>query len=1037
MFRWLILPAVLLLFTIGDVSAQKKKGPAKDDRIHLPENAVTNLDVHPELQATLFVSEPKITNPTNIDIDHKGRVWLCDVVNYRGNNGKRKEGDRILILEDTDGDGVCDKVTTFYQGRDIDSAMGICVLGNKLIVSASPNVFVFTFDDNDKVLKKEVLFSKTGIPQHDHSAHSFVFGPDGRLYWNFGDQGYAVHDKNGKPVVDLAGNLVNNSGNPYRKGMVFRCELDGSNFEVLGHNFRNNYEVAVDSFGTLWQSDNDDDGNFGVRINYVMEYGNFGYVDEFTGAGWTKPRTNLEKDKASRHWHQNDPGVVPNLLHTGAGSPTGICFYEGSLLPKVFHNQIIHCDALPSVVRSYPVVPDGAGYKVTQTVDILNGSKRNNWFRPADVCVAPDGSLFVTDWYDPGVGGHQQRDLDRGRIFRVAPPGTKYKAPKLNFDTIEGNIEALKSPNGATRYIAWTNLHKAGAKAENALVKMFRDSTILHERARALWLLGRIEGKGKSYVVQAFNGADAEEIQIVAIRLARQLKLDPDAIIALGGPRPLGGLQNSRSAAVRREALIALRHAGKGKGAKHWAELAKWHGDGFLHRPVGWSDRWYLEALGIAAEGNWDDYLKAYLSLPGPVLVSERKFRLDIIWRSRAEVTPTLLGVLVSTKDTPSADLPRLMRAFDFQKDSDSKTEALVKLAFGAYSDPDRGKLITTEALSRLKNFDVAKNPKHAAAVDKVLDGAKGTPSFVEMVGRFNVVKRYPDLLAIAQKQPTEQIGVDAIRTLLDKDQVKLIQQSLESKDKAIAANTAMAIAGAGHDKANALLLPIVNDKSLDLELRRQATRALARNQAGAKVLIKLAQTKQLAKELEVAAGSVLSVSSSKDIREQAAKLFPQPQSKDKKPLPAINDLVKTKGNAANGASVFAKAGTCAKCHQVNGEGKNVGPDLSEIGKKLAREAMYEAILYPSASIAHSYETWVVETKNGTTANGLLVSKTAEEISIKDAESIVRTFKMNDVESATKSPISLMPADLHQLITTQEMVDVVEYLVTLKEARKK
>jgi len=304
-------------------AAQKQPLPNPKD-IHDPANAVANLDVHPELQATLFASEPKITNPTNLDIDHRGRVWICDVKNYRGNNGKRPEGDRILILEDTDGDGVADTVKTFYQGRDVDSAMGICVLGNKVIVSASPNVLVFTFDENDKVTKKEVLFTKTGISQHDHTAHSFVFGPDGRLYWNFGNEGHAVHDKNGKPVIDVAGNTVNDKGQPYRQGMVFRCDLDGSNFEVLGHNFRNNYEVAVDSFGTLWQSDNDDDGNKGVRINYVMEYGNFGYVDEITGAGWQAKRTNMEKEIPDRHWHQNDPGVVPNLLHTGAGLNTNV-----------------------------------------------------------------------------------------------------------------------------------------------------------------------------------------------------------------------------------------------------------------------------------------------------------------------------------------------------------------------------------------------------------------------------------------------------------------------------------------------------------------------------------------------------------------------------------------------------------------------------------------------------------------------------------------------------------------------------------------
>ena len=143
---------------------------------------------------------------------------------------------------------------------------------------------------------------------------------------------------------------------------MFRCKLDGRELETLGWNFRNNWMITVDSFGTLWQSDNDDDGNRGVRINYVMEYGNYGYKDEFTGAGWRSKRTNMEKTVPDRHWHLNDPGVMPNLLQTGAGSPTGICVYEGDLLPKVFQGQMIHTDAGPSIVRSYPVERSGAGY---------------------------------------------------------------------------------------------------------------------------------------------------------------------------------------------------------------------------------------------------------------------------------------------------------------------------------------------------------------------------------------------------------------------------------------------------------------------------------------------------------------------------------------------------------------------------------------------------------------------------------------------------------------------------------------------------
>ena len=135
-----------------------------------------------------------------------------------------------------------------------------------------------------------------------------------------------------------------------------------------------------------------------------MQYGNYGYTDEMTGAGWQANRTNIEDSIPLRHWHLNDPGAVPNLLQTFAGSPTGMVVYEGSLLPAEFHGQMIHCDAGPNVVRSYPVKKEGAGY-TAETINILKGEK-DQWFRPADVCVAPDGSLIVADWYDPGVGGH-------------------------------------------------------------------------------------------------------------------------------------------------------------------------------------------------------------------------------------------------------------------------------------------------------------------------------------------------------------------------------------------------------------------------------------------------------------------------------------------------------------------------------------------------------------------------------------------------------------------------------------------------------
>ena len=627
-----------------------------------PSHAVDNLNVHDELKASLFASEPMMLSPSAIDIDHRGRVWVCEVVNYRRHKNTREEGDRILILEDTDGDNKADKVKTFYQGRDVDSAHGVSVFGGKVVVAVADRIIVFT-DKNgdDKPDSKENLFTGISGAQHDHGIHAVHFGPDGKFYFNFGNSGRQIKDKAGNPIIDMAGNEVNDKRKPYQQGMVFRCNEDGSDFETIGWNFRNNWEAAVDSFGTVWQSDNDDDGNRGVRINYVMEFGNYGYRGEFSGKGWRDKRTNIETEIPLRHWHLNDPGVMPNLLQTGAGSPTGIMVYEGTLLPKVFQGQVIHCDAGPSVVRAYPVTKSGAGYDA-EVMDILNGASRDKWFRPSDVVAAPDGSLMVADWYDPGVGGHNMRDLDRGRLFLVAPDGHQYKSPKLDISSIDGAIDGLKSPNQATRYLAWHSLRKQGKKAERALQKLWSDSNP-RLRARAVWLLGKIDGRGQYYVNLAIKDKDPD-IRIVGLRLARQLEDVREIEV-------VQKLVLDDSSAVRRECAIALRHDKSKQASKLWAELAALH-DG--------RDRWYLEALGLSSDLNADACFEAWLSKVGDKWNTPSGR--DVIWRVRAKSAPNYLIKILKDEKIPPASHPRFVRALDFHSgpERDKALESLLDI---------------------------------------------------------------------------------------------------------------------------------------------------------------------------------------------------------------------------------------------------------------------------------------------------------------------------------------------------------------------
>ena len=647
------------------------------------------------------------------------------------------QGDRIIVVEDTDGDGSADETHVFYQGRDVDSAHGICVLGNRVIVSANDSVFFLIDDDGDlKADRKEILFTGIEGTQHDHGIHAFVFGPDGKLYFNFGNAGKQISDANGKPIVDRAGNVVKDSVRPYQQGMVFRCNLDGSDFETLGWNFRNNWEVAVDSFGTLWQSDNDDDGNRSTRINYVMPFGNYGYRSEIDGRGWRADRTGMHEEVPLKHWHLNDPGVMPNLLQTGAGSPTGICIYEGDALPEIFQNQIIHCDAGPNIVRSYPVENDGAGYKAT-IVNMIDGAEKNQWFRPSDVCVAPDGSLIIADWYDPGVGGHRMRDVERGRLFRVQRKGAP-ATYSCKEDLSPANW--ITSPNQSRRYLCWM-FYKEQQEVD-ALWKMWKSDPNPRFRARAMWLLGEIvdsKEKLESIIDAGLADSDAN-IRIATLRFCRRYrkKLDFESVqkkFNLADPSPQ----------VRREIAVGLREMQPTNLAEQWIKLAKAYPD---------SDRWYLEALGVAADGHWDECLDLLAKANTDEQISEAAYR-DLIWRSRGGKTPAMLASVINDESVNEQEVLRYFRAFDFVKAlgeesvKKSADATLRLLGFAKREANAKSRVVFLESTSRINIGTLT--PEELAQVNQTI-ATSDDSDFVELALRFGNDERDKRLLEIALK---------------------------------------------------------------------------------------------------------------------------------------------------------------------------------------------------------------------------------------------------------------------------------------------
>ena len=981
---------------------------------HDPALAVEGLTVAPGLAATLTASEPDLLSLTNLDIDHRGRIWVCEVVNYRKHNGERAEGDRILILEDTDQDGKADKSKVYYQGREIDSAMGICVLGNRVIVSASPNVWIFTDDDgDDKPDRKELFFTKTGDPQHDHSAHSFLFGPDGKLYWNFGNTGHTVHDAKGNIVVDKAGNEVRDNGKPYTNGMPFRCNLDGSEFEVLGYNFRNNYEVTVDSFGALWQSDNDDDGNRATRINYVMEFGNYGYVDQITGEGWRAPRTNMEADIPQQHWHLNDPGVVPTMLITGAGSPTGITVYEGDLLPEVYRNQVLHCDAGPNVVRAYPTTKDGAGYQA-EIVNMLVG-EQDRWFRPADVCVAPDGSVFVTDWYDPGVGGHNMQDMERGRLFRLAPPNNKYVVPQFDFSTPQGAVAALQNPCLSVRYMAWEAIQKFAATAVSPLKKLAGNANP-RQRARALWALGKLPGHGDEAQRMALADRDAD-VRMMGIRLARQLGLPVEKYAS--------SVVRDASPQVRRELAVALRFDKSLAMPKLWTELAKQY-DG--------KDRWYLEALGIGAELRWSECFAEYMKSAKDALPAAK---LDIVWRSRAPEAAAEIAKMLTDYNLPAAEVPRLLRSLDFHSAGD-RTLAMAALlsAPPAKNEAEtvRRDQLVVEAMLKLPEQKLGDRADLAEGVQRVLGRTKDRSEQLRILKQIGTKDSVARLIELGMSGDVDSTSVAAFEALLSADKGDALTLMLLSEKPEVASRASEVLALCNGRGTVKLMTAVLNDAKALPEAHMAVARGLARTDQGAQLLLDAARDGKLPNEVRFIAGSALRSNRKDEIRKAANELFPSPKSLGKEPVPPLAELVTRNGDAGSGEKLFKTTGTCANCHQVRGQGKVVGPDLTEIGSKLTREAMYVSILDPSAGISHNFESYSALLESGQVIVGLMVSQTDDKVTLKDAQGIERVMPKSEIEQLKKQDKSLMPENLIEALSTKDLVDVVEYMLTLKKS---
>ncbi len=924
-----------------------------------------------DLEATLWAQSPLFYNPTNMDVDIKGRIWITEAVNYRNFNNDsihflhHQNGDRIMILQDTDGDGEADVSKVFVEDKDLVSPLGIAVIGNKIFVSCSPHLLVYTdADGDDKPDSKEIFLTGFGGRDHDHSLHSMVAGPDGNLYFNTGNAGpHLVTDKAGWTLrsgsvytggtpynLTNQGNMKSDDGRVWVGGLALRINPDGTGLKVMGHNFRNSYEVMVDSYGNLWQNDNDDQV-VACRTSWLMEGGNAGFFSN-DGTRFWQADQRPGQDIFEAHWHQDNPGVMPAGDQTGAGSPTGMAVNESDALGEDYLGMVLSAEAGRNVIFSYKPKPKDSGYDIGKRTNLISSlpqdneryvwndsaqnASNNKWFRPSDVTIGTDGAIYIADWHDPVVGGHQMQDsIGYGRIYRITPKNKNLKAPHLDLTSTAGQIEALENPAINVRYQGYEKLKAQGDRVADDVMSLLKSSNPYHQ-ARAVWLLSQLGEKGKTETEKLLQHTDTI-IRSVAFRALRQVEKD---IIPIAEK-----LSDDPSSFVRREVATALRDLPYEKTKPILLKLIKQY-DG--------QDRWYLEAIGAACDGHAEELYPEIKTLFGGDTQKPEEWNTQlasILWRLH-----------------PAAAISGLKaRAVSSKLSTKEKTASATALAFTSTKE----------------------------SVHAMIDLTKCNDSIIaEQASYWLAFRQSNDWFNLADwSKVGNAINLEHTRML----------------------STMKVKRG------------IILDKRQSFNEKKWNVQAMAKNAIGGQMLLSMREENSLPSELYPVVENVIFNNPDLGVRVQASNYFKKPGSGK---TFSITEIAKIKGKATSGDTLFSK--NCSSCHRVKNKGMDIGPDLTGIKNKFEQEALLDAIIHPNAGIVFGYEAWLITTKRGDSFFGFLVADGAQAIVIKDLDGARHTIATSTIVSRKKQSNSLMPEPSSLGLTDQNLADIVTYLTMMK-----
>jgi putative membrane-bound dehydrogenase-like protein len=931
----------------------------------------------------LFAEHPDIVTPVAIDVDDAGRVWVIESHTHQtpdGYLGPRR--DRILVFEDIDGDGRPERITRFVDG--LKHAMGLCVRPDGVYVITRNCVRRFRDTNGDLVADggATILGLETAGDYPHNGLSGIAFDELGWMYIGMGEN-------LGVPYRLIARGGTTLSGGT-EGGNVFRSTPDGDHFERWATGFWNAFGLGFDQLGRLFVVDNDPDSRPPCRLLHVVRGGDYGYRFWLGRAG-LHPFTS---------WNGLLPGTLPMVAGTSE-APSAVVAYEHDAFPERYRGQLFGTSWGDHRIECFEPEPRGASFRASARTVVRGGEE----FRPVGIALAPDGSLYFTDWVDRSYPVH-----GRGRIWRL-------RAGEAS--TITKSAGGFSSPSIRYRHAAidaaTAELRSVDASRHAVLVEKLEDEIASNAEPRAryarLVVLARAGLLDPARLVSLQDAAASREQPLSPEIVAAAIRLMVDAVPADGRDRTaiaMASLAKSEEIApsVRAEALLAV-------GALGSPDLAA-----------------TIDPIAIAAATGDPFVASAALSLATRLETDERLHS-----KARADSPRERLFTLVALRRVSGmgrgfipfgsrrVDVsPDVVRRFVFDTDPDLRRAAMQWIGEEGISEL-RADLDRSLSLGAREDIVDA-----WLAASALLDG--GRPGDVDRETRGARLLRLatrPDLAssvrahAFAALDPSTpgldddhfvaalgdaEIAVEAVRTLrrVDAPWARDLLRTL-ARDETIAAKIRReAIVGLSIEPEKELetLGSLLDDENA--AVRRETARALRDVNVDAAIASKLSQI---------------------DVR--------GPDFAGPRGSPAWRRAVAEGGDAAEGAILFfhPRGPRCASCHVAGGRGGAVGPDLSTIGSRGA-ESIIDSILDPAKEVAPQFAISTFIIGDRIESGVELGEDAAGRVVLGLADGSVSSFERSAIRSKDTLAGSLMPNDLIAGLRDGEIRDLVAFLLSLR-----